>query len=136
MLWSLTMCYEIEIIDLKKIVSSEDTEPNVVYLLTEKICTDNFWYSVIPIEASKNIVMDGNHRIMVAYRLGLKRVPIVRLNYSDESVKVLDWSTNKEFDIHSIFETINKGVIFPYKTTRHIFTPQLPHVKIPLLDLM
>ncbi len=130
------MCYEIEIIDLKKIVSSEDTEPNVVYLLTEKICTDNFWYSVIPIEASKNIVMDGNHRIMVAYRLGLKRVPIVRLNYSDESVKVLDWSTNKEFDIHSIFETINKGVIFPYKTTRHIFTPQLPHVKIPLLDLM
>jgi hypothetical protein len=76
--------------------------------------------------------MDGNHRIRAALLMGLQYVPCVPLHYNDPRVAVLNWNTGEPFCVDTIHRTIMGNEIFPYKTTKHFFTPVLPTTDIPL----
>ncbi|MDE9453240.1 transcriptional regulator [Xenorhabdus bovienii] len=100
--------------------------------LASEINKQKRWTSVIPVESRNLIVMDGNHRLHAASLLNLMYLPVVRLYYNSPCVKIFEWDYEKEYNINIIYSTIKNGKTLPYKTTRHLFTPNLPHIDIPL----
>ncbi len=80
--------------------------------------------------------MDGNHRWHAGVRLGLAQLPCILLDYADPRVTCYEWTVDECFDIDSIFRVIMGGQVFPYKTTRHLFSPPLPRTAIALADLL
>ena len=69
-----------------------------------------------------------------AKRLGLARIPAVRVNYGDVSV----WSLRKEIKVSQkrVEKAVLKdGTIYPYKTVKHKFPFDVPDIHIPLEEL-
>ncbi|QQX85060.1 ParB N-terminal domain-containing protein [Cupriavidus necator] len=114
---------------------SEQVDFEGVWLLADLIASDGRWRKPIVVESTQGIIMDGNHRLRAAMRLGLRAVPCILLRYGDPRVRVRDWNTGEPFEIARIFQTIAAGALFPYKTTRHFFEPRLPDTAIPLAQL-
>ncbi|WP_085667213.1 MULTISPECIES: ParB N-terminal domain-containing protein [unclassified Pseudomonas] len=124
--------YQIALRALCDVRQSEQVDPLNVQRLREAIIQAGHWLEPIIVERSRGIVMDGNHRFNAARALGLKRVPCIQLDYADPRVCVRHWQTGQVFEVAQIFTTIERGELFPYKTTRHAFDPALPLVSIPL----
>jgi hypothetical protein len=65
--------------------------------------------------------------------LGLRHVPCVVLEYGDPRVEVRHWDSGADYDVSGLVRrVVTEGVILPYKTTRHHFSPPLPVTGIPL----
>ncbi|WP_417696636.1 ParB N-terminal domain-containing protein [Pseudomonas sp.] len=124
--------YQITLRPLCEVLQSEQVDPANVQWLRESIIRAGHWLEPIIVERSRGIVMDGNHRFNAALQLGLKRVPCIQLDYSDPRVRVRHWHSGKAFEVERIFTIIERGELFPYKTTRHVFDPALPVIAIPL----
>lgn len=103
-----------------------------VHNLVRAIVACQAWTAPVPVVGDHGIVMDGNHRIRAALLMGLQYVPCVPLHYNDPRVAVLNWNTGEPFCVDTIHRTIMGNEIFPYKTTKHFFTPVLPTTDIPL----
>lgn len=128
--------YEIALAPVEFIRQSEQVDVHNVQHLCETITRKGHWLEPIVVEKSQGIVMDGNHRLNVARQLGLKRIPCILLEYDDPRVRVHHWTTGDAFEVEHIYKTIARGELFPYKTTRHRFTPALPTTAVPLHRLI
>jgi len=124
--------YQISLRPLCEVLQSEHVDPANVESVRQSIVRAGHWLEPIIVERSRGIVMDGNHRLNAALQLGLKRVPCIQLDYADPRVRVRHWQTGQAFEVARIFTTIERGELFPYKTTRHAFYPALPVIAIPL----
>ncbi|ROM87511.1 transcriptional regulator [Pseudomonas brassicacearum] len=124
--------YQISLRPLREVLQSEHVDPANVESVRQSIVRAGHWLEPIIVERSRGIVMDGNHRLNAALQLGLKRVPCIQLDYADPRVRVRHWQTGQAFEVARIFTTIERGELFPYKTTRHAFDPALPVIAIPL----
>jgi hypothetical protein len=114
---------------------SEEVVDADVEALARRIAGSGRWSAPIPAERSTGIIMDGNHRWHAARQLGLTHVPCVLLGYDDARVRVCDWQTGAPFSIERILTHVMGGLVFPYKTTRHLFAPALPATEIALAGL-
>lgn len=128
--------YEIEIRPLSFFRPSEEIDEPAAVALASGIAGAGVWFAPIPAERRTGIVMDGNHRLHAAGLLGLTHVPCILLDYDDPQVSVSDWRTGFPYDIGRIFEeVVGAQRLLPYKTTRHVFVPELPHSAIALSTL-
>jgi len=83
-------------------------------------------------------ILDGHHRYTVGALLGLKRLPVVMVDYlEDHDISVdcwpecgLDQLTKEEVVLMSLSDNL-----FPPKTSRHSFSDSLPSINIPLESL-
>ncbi|MGQ6014403.1 transcriptional regulator [Serratia sp. IR-2025] len=131
------MQYEVILHPVALIRPSEEVNMEHVIALTEEIARCQKWITPVPIEKNTGIIMDGNHRYRVANNLGLTYLPCILLDYTDVRVRVHDWNNGEPFSPLKIREHIvNQGKIFPYKTTRHFFSPVLPVVDFQLRQLL
>ncbi|QYY29187.1 MULTISPECIES: transcriptional regulator [Cupriavidus] len=124
--------YGIAVLPISFFRQSEEVDMEGVWILTELIASDGCWLAPIPVEASHGIVMDGNHRLRAAMRLGLKCLPCIPLCYGDARICVRDWHSGEPFDTRCILHTVAAGALLPHKSTRHFFEPSLPRTSIPL----
>ncbi|HGM7713352.1 MULTISPECIES: ParB N-terminal domain-containing protein [Serratia] len=130
------MQYEVILHPVALIRPSEEVNMEHVIALTEDIARCQKWITPVPIEKHTGIIMDGNHRYRVANNLGLMYLPCILLDYTDVRVRVHDWNNGEPFCPLKIRDHIvNQGKIFPYKTTRHLFSPVLPAVDFQLKQL-
>nr|WP_311529168.1 ParB N-terminal domain-containing protein [uncultured Ralstonia sp.] len=117
-------------------VPSEEVDAGAVQRLATSIENAGVWNTLIPVERTTGIVMDGNHRVRAAALLGLHHLPCVLLDYADPRVSVTHWRTGAPFNVDSIRERIlTQQRLFPYKTTRHRFWPVLPTTEMALMTL-
>ncbi len=104
--------------------------------LVEKILAEGIWTKPIALDGEHDLVLDGQHRMETAKRLGLKWVPAVRYHYADIEV----WSLRPDkhqFDWRLVTERALAGNPYPYKTVKHRFPDGgLPEIAIPLSDLL
>lgn len=114
---------------------SEHVDSAAVEALALRIETQGLWLMPISVEAGTGWVMDGNHRLRAAYRLGLSRVPCVALHYDDPRVRVFRWVDGAPITPESITRMAREGLLLPFKTTRHVFDPPLPATSVPLAEL-
>jgi hypothetical protein len=126
------------VVDLKEVEFfrlSEEVIDADVAILAERIAAANTWIAPITVERTTGIIMDGNHRWHAAVMLGLTHLPCILLDYADARVKVYEWEADIPFVIDDIFRHVMSRKVFPYKTTRHIFSPALPRTDIALSEL-
>lgn len=123
----------IEFVETRLLVHIEGHSMKRVEWLCKKILTDGVWNKPLALDMTHNLVLDGQHRMEVALKLGFKRVPVVRYNYEDVSLRSL--RGNHSFDWKMVTERALRGDIYPYKTVKHDFWVPLPECSFTLKDL-
>ncbi|ALN75024.1 ParB N-terminal domain-containing protein [Aureimonas sp. AU20] len=121
------------LLDVFCLVATEDIDPDRASELERQIVREQRWTQPIAVHKRDFFVMDGHHRLTVAHRLGLDRIPAVLLDYGE--VDVMAWRKGEIITPSDIIAMARSGRRFPAKTTRHIFDPPLPLCDIPLSDL-
>ncbi|MBI5225929.1 ParB N-terminal domain-containing protein [Candidatus Micrarchaeota archaeon] len=99
---------------------------------------------LVPIVADRQsgVVLDGHHRLHVAQEMGLMRIPVFFVDYSDGTIEVSSWDENREsYDKEAILTEAASGNLLLPKTTRHRFNGQpisslTGGVRVPLSELV
>lgn len=104
-----------------------------VLALMEKIRAEGVWTKPLYVERNHHLVLDGQHRLQVALRLGLTRIPVQGFDYQDVAV----WTLRKELpvDAETVIRRANAGDVYPYKTVKHKFPGVIDDCAIPLAEL-
>ena len=116
-----------------KLIPTEETDAGRVDEVHGLISTIGRWTVPIMVEKDALFVMDGHHRLEVAFRLGLAAVPTFLLDY--RSVRVEAWRAGETITPADIYDMACSRQKFPIKTTRHIFLDDLPACDVKLEDL-
>jgi choline kinase len=105
-----------------------------VNALMAKIRGERVWTKPLYIEGTHHLVLDGQHRLQVALRMGLGRVPVQRFDYERD---VAVWTLRKEerVDVPTVIQRANAGRPYPYKTVKHKFSNVIDSCRIPLDEL-
>lgn len=125
---------EVQLVETAGLHCIEAYDDARVKLLLQEIAEAGQW--TVPLVAAQGtgLVLDGQHRLEAAKRLGLARIPAVRVNYGDVSV----WSLRKEIKVSQkrVEKAVLKdGTIYPYKTVKHKFPFDVPDIHVPLEEL-
>ena len=122
-------------LSLDRIQETEEHDFIRANQLADAIRELGFWTVPIAIEHSMLAIMDGHHRFNAAKLLNLARVPCVLMDYGKSGVTLQSWRSDWDIDVDDIFLMLKEGKKFPIKTTRHLFSPSIKEMKIPL-DLL
>ena len=123
---------DLVLLDLVKLIETEEHDRSNVKDLTKKILKLGKWTLPIAVEYSSLSIMDGHHRFNAGKSIGLKRIPCYLLDYSSSGVSLKSWRADWDIKVSDVFKLIESGKKFPKKTTRHLFDPPLNEVSIPL----
>jgi L-serine kinase (ADP) len=123
---------EIELVDPRHLLHIEAHDPARVEQLQQKIEREQVWTKPLYVD-THDLVLDGQHRLEVALRMGLARIPVQRFDYHDVAV----WTLRKEehVDVATVIRRARAGEIYPYKTVKHKFPGVIDAVSIPLAEL-
>lgn len=101
--------------------------------LERKIRAEGVWTKPLALDDTHGLVLDGQHRMEVAKRLGLSMIPAVRFPY--RAVRVWSLRPKYSFDWRLVTERALEGRPYPYKTVKHGFPSPLPSCSIALEEL-
>ncbi len=102
--------------------------------LAEKITKEGLWTKPIAIDDEHNLVLDGQHRLQVARRLGLSKIPALSYPYAD--IEVFSLRPEIQLDWQSVVQRSLANNPYPYKTVKHRFPgPVIPEIAIDLKEL-
>lgn len=131
---NLKKCPEYEFVDVEKLKEIEDHDEKRAEELKDKIITEDVWTYPLIVEKKYFCVLDGHHRLQVAKKLKLKRVPAILVDYNDIDV----WSLRKEYKINqnAVYKkVINNNEIYPYKTVKHKYPFKVSNIRVSLEEL-
>ena len=126
---------EFKLLSLDRLRETEEHDSTRAKQLADTILELRFWTVPIAIEHSMLAIMDGHHRFNAAKLLNFARVPCVLMDYEKSGVTLQSWRSDWDVDVDDIFLMLKEGKKFPIKTTRHLFSPSIKEIKIPL-DLL
>lgn len=102
--------------------------------LAGKILAEGVWTKPVALDREHNLVLDGQHRMETAKRLGLKWVPAVRYDYA--AVELWSLRPAHSFDWQQVTRRALADKPYPYKTVKHRFPEGgLPAIAIALEEL-
>jgi hypothetical protein len=109
------MCIQIDLVDIDLLRPHEETDQEYVKILTEKISRDKILRRPLLIDSEETIILDGHHRYEALKRLGIRKVPVIKIRYKDdEHIKIDKWIRIYMIDVAV------KGIRLPQRSTRHI----------------
>ena len=79
-----------------------------------------------------------HHRHQVGIRIGLSRLPVIKVDYLEDAGIELDvWPSCELTDLtkQQVIDMALSGNVYPPKTSRHRFSDHLPPIAVPL-DLL
>ena len=126
------MKHELKLVCLDKLRETEEHNSISALQLANRIKDIGLWTVPIAIEYSTHGIMDGHHRFNAARLLNFTRVPCVLLDYKTSGVKLTSWRTDWDASVEDIFTKIKQSKKFPYKTTRHLFYPEIEEISVPI----
>lgn len=124
----------IELIPVERILPHEEYDEARLLEVLDSIQRSGVWTAPIVLERASFAVMDGHHRLAAARHLSLPRVPCVLLDYSQ--VDVLPRRPDYRVDGEQIVARSLARMLYPPKTTRHIFPEPLPLCSIAIASLV
>lgn len=124
---------EIELVPVSDLKHIEGFSEKRVQWLSNKITGEGVWTVPLVIDSDHSLVMDGQHRMEVARRLGLSWAPAVVYHYSDVDV----WSLRPQYEFtwETVVARALSGDVYPYKTVKHGFPQPVPECVISLGSL-
>jgi L-serine kinase (ADP) len=123
----------IELVDPKQLRHIEGFSARRVQWLQDKIVAQGRWIKPIAIDDAHHLVLDGQHRMEVALKLGLKRIPAVKFSYAAVEI----WSLRPKYSFvwQDVVARALDANIYPYKTVKHRFPEELPACDFALEEL-
>lgn len=129
----MTIATSIEFVEPARLRHIEGFSPKRVEWLSKKIVKEGVWSKPIALDDQHHLVLDGQHRMEVALKLGLKRVPAVKFTYS--AVEIWSLRPQYTFDWKAVVERALSEDIYPYKTVKHRFPHDMPACNYRLEEL-
>ncbi|KVM57907.1 hypothetical protein WJ58_11860 [Burkholderia ubonensis] len=125
--------WTIELIQIERILPNEEHDETRLLEVLDSIARSGRWTAPIVLERESLAVMDGHHRLAAARCLSLPLVPCVLLDYAQVGVETRrpDFSVDGD----QIVARSRARVLYPPKTTRHIFPQPLPVCNIDIAAL-
>ncbi|WP_020591730.1 ParB N-terminal domain-containing protein [Kiloniella laminariae] len=118
------------LLPVDQLVPTEWIKPRRVAALQKKLLREAVWTRPICVEENDLFVMDGHHRLCVARKLGLNRVPVLLLSYDD--IPVISRKKRYLVSEQALKQRASMRLLYPYKTTRHFFPENNLSCAIPL----
>jgi hypothetical protein len=98
----------------------EEVFRDYVYQLIQRIKDDGFLYNPILVDQNSLVILDGHHRFHAACTIGLKNIPCILVDYTDEKIITLQfWRKNISLTRQDIIRAGLNGIRYPPKTTKH-----------------
>ncbi len=113
----------------------EDFSEVRVKNLYEKIKKEGIWNKPVCVDKKYKLIMDGQHRYEAAKLLGLKEIPVMYFNYNNPSLKIYSLRPEITFTKDEVIKRSIKGIIYPYKTVKHIFPNKVVKCSFKLEEL-
>lgn len=126
---------KIKLIETDSLRHVEGFSEKRVEWLKEKIVSEGIWNKPICIDSDHRIVMDGQHRMEVAKKLGLSVVPSICFKHDEVDF----WSLrpkSHEVTYDLIMAKSLSGQIYPYKTVKYAFPCEIPGCAIDIEELL
>lgn len=123
---------DITLLEVTVLRHTEEFDPKRVEWLARKIDTEGVWTVPLAVSREHSLVMDGQHRLEAALRLGLRRVPATVLDYAMIPV----YSLRPGFVV-TVDELVSRALAcnpYPYKTAKHVL-PLRQGCRIALAEL-
>ncbi len=124
----------VQLVEVASLCHIEGFSRRRVKWLAEKILREGIWTKPLGVERDHHLVMDGQHRMEAAIKLGLAVVPALLFSYDEVEV----WSLRPgKYEVSGdlVIRRSLSGDIYPYKTAKHRFPVEWPDLNIPLADL-
>ena len=129
-----TTVEDVELIDVSELRGIEAYDPDRVTKLESVIRELGQWTMPIVVAEKGKLVLDGQHRLETAKRMGLQRIPAIIVDYNDVDV----WSLHKEIRVSQRIvenKVLKDKEIFPYKTVKHKFNFEIPSISVDIESL-
>ncbi len=128
-----------ELLPVGDLKSHEATNPLTLKQTIESIRREGGLRRPILVEDRHHIILDGHHRYAALKALGCRRIPAYVVDYFDATIELTTWpgaivkEITKEEVVRHVLE---RKLLFPPKTTRHIVHVEMPEHPVTLADLM
>lgn len=84
----------------------EQTDPLHLEKLRKEILRDGYQRDPIIIDARTNVILDGHHRSEIFRSMGLTRIAVYRVDYSDPGIEVRSWYPTFNADPKIVANTV------------------------------
>ncbi len=128
---------EIFMVERETLKDHEEVIPSNLEKRVSKMMSKGF-YKPIVIDNDSKVILDGHHKWTAAKLLDLDLVPVIIVDYlQDDTVLVDIWpeSGRQHITKEEVLKMGISDMVFPPKTSRHIFPFTLPSFSKPLDDL-
>ena len=129
---------DVELVPIAWLRPHEEVKPRNVDTLHEMTLRWSAYTKPLLVDRESGTILDGHHRHQVGIRIGLSRLPVIKVDYlEDEEIELDLWPASKLDSLtkQQVIDTATSDELFPPKTTRHRFSDHLPPIAIPL-DLL
>ena len=129
---------DVELVPIAWLRPHEEVKPRNVDTLHEMTLRWSAYTKPLLVDCETGTILDGHHRYHVGIRIGLSRLPVIKVNYlSDEGIELDLWpaSTLESLTKQQVIDMALSGDVYPPKTSRHRFSDHLPPIAVPL-DLL
>lgn len=88
--------------------------------------------AAIIVDKDSNVIIDGHHRYSVFKKMGLQKVPVLRINYMDKRIVVHPCETNK-ITKNEVIDAGRSGEYLDPKSTMHMIHDNINNIYIPII---
>ena len=91
------------------------------------------------VDSRTGTILDGHHRFTVGQRLELRLIPVILIDYlQDSGIRVETWPHAEKESItkEEVIGMALSGELYPPKTSRHMLEDHLPPIMVPLESLV
>ena len=129
---------DVELAPILWLKPHEEVKPRNVDTLHEMTLRWSAYTKPLLVDRETGTILAGHHRYQVGLRIGLSRLPVIKVDYMDDDGIELDIWPGSGLQSLTKREVIDMALsenVFPPKTSRHRFSDHLPPIAIPL-DLL
>lgn len=109
------------------------SKKNFRKLMTE-ILRDGMIRNPIAVDMGTKTILDGHHRQKILIELGLSKIPVFFVDYSDPKIKVRS-RNGLRVSKNLVIRKAMAGDLYPPKTTKHIIPRRPKNINIELEKL-
>ena len=129
---------DVELVPIVWLKPHEEVKPRNTDTLHEMTLRWSAYTKPLLVDRETGTILDGHHRYHVGLRIGLSRLPVIKVDYlSDDSIELDIWPASKLESLtkQEVIEMALSDSVFPPKTSRHRFSDHLPPIAVSL-DLL
>ena len=129
---------DVELVPITWLRPHEEVKPRNVDTLHEMTLRWSAYTKPLLVDRESGTILDGHHRHQVGIRIGLSRLPVIKVDYlEDDGIELDLWpaSALESLTKQQVIDMALSGDVYPPKTSRHRFSDHLPPIAVPL-DLL